>query len=93
MLVTLVNYLFDFLLQNTILSALFGLALLPGAISNSVYSADNKDLYYDLRCDHYFELKLCEDLERVYSSEASAAVSSRIASNCNMYVSKHLLII
>ena len=77
---------FNFSLQNAILSALFGLALLAGAISNSVYSADNKHLYYDLHCDHYFELKLCEDLERVYSSEASAAVSSRIANNLNMYI-------
>ena len=66
---------FDFLLQNAILSALFGLSLLAGAISNSVYAADNLDLYYDLDCDYYYEVEFCEDLDRVFSSEVSAAVS------------------
>ena len=67
-----------FLLQNAILCVLFGLGLLAGAISNSVYASDNIDLYYDLSCDYYyFERDFCEALERVYVSEASAAVSSR----------------
>ena len=70
-----------FLLQNAILSALFGLSLLAGVISNSVYAADNLDLYYDHYCDYVYdydyvyESEFCEDLDRVYSSEVSAAVS------------------
>ena len=71
------SYLCNFLSQNAILCALFGLALLAGVISNSVYAADNIDHYYDIGCDSYYELEFCEDLESIYSSEASAAVSSR----------------
>ena len=72
---------FDFLLQNAILSALFGVSLLAGVISNSVYAADNLDLYYDRYCDYVYnydygyETEFCDDLYRVYSSEVSAAVS------------------
>ena len=55
---------------------MFGLAFLSGAITNAVYASDNIDLYYDLECDYYYDNDFCEDLERVYSSEASAAVSS-----------------
>ena len=74
---------FDFLLQNAILSALFGLSLLAGVISNSVYAADNLDLYYDRYCDYVYNYdyeygyatEVCDDLYRVYSSEVSAAVS------------------
>ena len=64
------------MLQNAILSILFGLAFLGGAISNSVYASDNIDLYYDLDCDYlYYYVDLCEDLETVYSAQASTAVS------------------
>ena len=72
---------FDFLLQNAILCALFGLSLLAGVISNTVYAADNLDLYYDLNCDYFYDYnydyvtEFCDDLYRVYSSEVSAAVS------------------
>ena len=72
---------FDFLLQNAILCALFGLSLLAGVISNSVYAADNLDLYYDLHCDYLYNYdygyatEFCDDLYTVYSSEVSAAVS------------------
>ena len=72
---------FDFLLQNAILSALFGVSLLAGVISNSVYAADNLDLYYDRYCEYVYAylygavIDFCDDLYRVYSSEVSAAVS------------------
>ena len=75
------------MLQNAILSILFGLAFLAGGISNSVYASDNIDLYYEHDCDYYydyyhyryryynFNFDVCDDLERVYSSQASSAVS------------------
>ena len=67
-----------FLLQNAIMCVLFGLGLLAGAISNAAYASDNEDLYDKIGCYYYenYAMQICEDIERVYTSEAAAAVSS-----------------
>ena len=58
------------------LCVLFGLALLAGAVANSVYTADNQDLYNNNSiCSYYSDLEVCDDLERLYISEGAAAVS------------------
>ena len=68
----------NFILQNAALCFLFGLALLAGAVANSVYASDNQDLYDDSICSrnyYYSDLTVCDDLERLYISEGAAAVS------------------
>lgn len=75
------NYFSGYSIVNVILCALFGLGLLAGAISNAVYASDNEDLYDKIGCYYYdnYAVEICEDLERVYTSEAAAAFFAFLA--------------
>ena len=62
--------------QNSVLCVIFGLALLAGAVSNAVFASDNLDYYDDIFCGSLdLDRDICNDLERLYISEAAAAVS------------------
>ena len=77
------NYVY-LLSQNAILCLLFGIALLAGAITNSMYGSDNLDRYDNSGCIDYdggygeYDTvieKLCDDFETPYITESAAAVS------------------
>ena len=81
------------LLQNAVLCILFGISLLAGGISNSVYSSDNRDDYDNSLCSYtnryYVNVvdEVCDDLQTVYEAEAAAAVS--LGSYCNHSYCNH----
>ena len=60
--------------QNAVLCVIFGLAFLAGVVGNAVFASNNQDVYDDTTCASY-DLDFCNDLERLYISEAAAAVS------------------
>ena len=81
------------LLQNAVLCILFGISLLAGGISNSVYSSDNRDDYDNSLCSYtnryYVNVvdEVCDDLQTVYEAQAAAAVS--LGSYCNHSYCNH----